>query len=258
MNKKAVWVVLGFCLVMGVSAEIPSITLQSIKGKVEVRIAGTSTWTPASEGEVLSLATTLSTGFDSSVVVVMGKTTLQVKPLTRMTVDKLVEEGGTLKTTTFLRVGSISASVKSAEGVKQDFKVQSPYSTASVRGTKFTYDGLNLNVTEGVVNLVPGRPQREGSSQVNGGSSRGASPSSDFVGAPDLPADPNKLVPVPAGTDAKILVDFQGAPPKTSSSNDLDSLRQSSGQVQTLPTAPTTPPKTATTGGITLTIQIGP
>ena len=258
MDKKAIFALLILILAPGLWAAVPQAVLQSLKGKVEVKMPGTSEWTTASEGQALSVAATLSTGFDSSVVVVMGKTTLQVKPLTRMSIDKLVEEGGTLKTTTFLRVGSVSAAVKSADGVKQDFKVQSPYSTASVRGTEFTFDGLRLKVTEGVVALVPGRPQRELPPSGGRGGSVGSNPANDFAGAPDVAADPTKTVPVPAGNDAKIVVDFQGAPSKTSRSGDLDTLQQSSGQVQTLPTAPTTPPKPVTTGGVTLTIQYGP
>jgi hypothetical protein len=251
MNKRALALILAvWAGSSSLEAAVPSVVLQSLKGKVEVKLPGTTEWVAATEGQILGLSATLSTGFDSSVVVVLGKTTLQVKPLTRMSIDKLAEEGGTLKTTTFLRVGSVAASVKSAEGIKQEFKVQSPYSTASVRGTEFTYDGLHLAVKEGVVAFIPGRPQRE----IPSPDSRG---NTDFVGAPDVPADPSKAVPVAAGKDAKLVVDFQGAPPKTSSSQDLDSLQKSSGQVQNLPQAPTIPKATSTTGSVQLTIVIG-
>ncbi len=259
MNKGTLTVILAVLAgVSTVGAAVPSAVLQSLKGKVEVRLPGTTEWVPATEGQNLGLATTLSTGFDSSAVVVLGKTTLQVKPLTRMSIDKLVEEGGTLKTTTFLRVGSVAASVKSADGVKQEFKVQSPYSTASVRGTEFTYDGIHLDVKEGVVAFIPGRPQRETApSGPNAGPAPESQKNDDFVGAPDVPADPSKTVPVPAGKDAKLVVDYQGAPPKTTNSQDLDSLQKTTGQVQTLPQAPTTPKATSTTGGVELTIVIG-
>ena len=245
----------------GLWAAAPDAILQSLKGKVEVRNPGSQTWQPATEGEVLSIAATLSTGFDSSVVVVMGKSTLQVKPLTRMTIDKLVEEGGTLKTSTFLRVGSVAASVKSADGVKQDFKVQSPYSTASVRGTEFDFDGLNLKVTDGVVSFIPGRPTRDIQPATTSGGKPVTPPESDFAGAPDVTSDTAKAVPVAAGKDAKLVVTFEGAPPQTTSSGDLDQLQQTTGQVQTLPTAPTTPappapPLKATT--LILSIQFGP
>jgi len=131
------------------------VVLKSIKGKVEIKAPGTSTWAAASEGMAIGTLTTISTGFDSSVTIIMDKNTVFVQPLTRMAVDKLVEDKGTVSTNCYLRVGSVKASVKSAEGVKQDFKVQSPYSTASVRGTEFDFDGLKLDVGEGLVSLAP-------------------------------------------------------------------------------------------------------
>ncbi len=83
MNKKATFAFLSLVLgAVSLWAATPQAVLQSLKGKVEVRTSTTSDWTPATEGEVLDIAATLSTGFDSSVLVVMGKTTLQVKPLT--------------------------------------------------------------------------------------------------------------------------------------------------------------------------------
>jgi hypothetical protein len=51
--------------------------------------------------------------------------------------------------------------VKSSKGTPQDFKITSPYSTASVRGTSFTYDGFVLDVNEGRVAFIPGRPKRD-------------------------------------------------------------------------------------------------
>ena len=237
--------------VPGLWAAVPDAVLQSLKGKVEVKIPG-ATWVRATEGQVLSPASTLSTGFDSSVVVVIGKTTLQVKPLTRMTIDKLVEEGGAVKTSTFLRVGSVAASVKSADGVKQDFKVQSPYSTASVRGTDFVYDGFRLKVNEGLVALILGRLERE--SQPSQGPVAGPiDHKEDFVGSPDVTGDPNKAVPVPAGSDASVVIDFKDGGSKTSSSNDLDSLQKNSGQNQGNIQAPNT--QLRTKGGVVVTIQ---
>lgn len=200
------------------NAAVPEVVLQNLKGKVEVRLAGTTAWLPAAEGQLLGLSSTLSTGFDSSAVIVMGKTSVQVHPLTRITIDKLVEEAGTVKTTTFLRVGSLSASVKSADGVKQDFKVQSPYTTASVRGTEFDYDGLHLKVREGVVSFEPGRPTRE--------TPPGSHPeqAADFIGAPAAADDPAKAVAVPAGQSAVLSLGFPGQPPKINSSGDPQSL----------------------------------
>lgn len=326
--KALFFVALMVVFVSGLSAAAPQAVLQSLKGKVEVKAPGTKTWVPATEGQVLSPATTLSTGFDSSVVVVIDKTTIQVKPLTRMTIDKLVEESGTVKTSTFLRVGSVTAEVKSAEGVKQDFKVQSPYSTASVRGTKFDYDGLRLKVKEGLVALILGRSKRdtqpapeaaeatEASAEETPAPEAGAAPEGaaegesteaesteeaategespegdsaegettdgeapeadgpdagvpeaeapaetppaqdeDFVGSPDIQADANEAVPVPAGQDVKVKVDFKNPTeaPRSSGSADKENLSKGAGTGEAPP--PAAPVKVATKGGVTLRIE---
>ncbi len=70
-----------------------------------------------------------------------------------MRLDQLVQQGSTVSTELYLRVGRVRAEVKGAEGLLQDFKVRSPISTAAVRGTAFDFDGVNTNVDNGVVNL---------------------------------------------------------------------------------------------------------
>ena len=263
-----------FTLVPGLWAANPQATLQSLKGKVEVKAPGATTWAPATEGMVLSPSAVLSTGFDSSVVVVLDKTTIQVKPLTRLTIDKLVADAdNTVKTSTFLRVGSVSASVKSADGVKQDFKVQSPYSTASVRGTSFDFDGLKLQVKEGLVAFILGRPQRE-SQPIEAAPEKPAEGTpaadqpaadqpvatpaptppndADFAGSPDVQGD-GKAVPVAAGQKVALKLDFKNAGPGgVSGGNDRKSLDQAAGTGST--TGPASTTKAPTKGSVNLTI----
>jgi len=243
------WVALG----PGAWAAGPQAILQSLKGKVEVKAPGSASWVPATEGQVLSPAATLSTGFDSSVVVVIDKSTIQVKPLTRMTIDRLVVEGGTVKTSTFLRVGNVSASVKSADGVKQDFKVVSPFSTASVRGTQFDFDGQRLVVREGLVALVLGRIPRDQGPSAPGGPP--PSNPSDYIGAPDVAGNLGGGIPVAAGSSAWVVANYAGGQTKATGSDALDTLEKNSGQNQSTPVVPPSPP--ATKGGVTLTIQFG-
>lgn len=293
MKAKAAFVLTALLtMVPGLWAANPQAVLQSLKGKVEVKAPGATAWAPATEGMILSPAAVLSTGFDSSVVVVVDKTTIQVKPLTRLTIDKLVADSdNTIKTSTFLRVGSVSASVKSAEGVKQDFKVQSPYSTASVRGTEFDFDGLKLSVKEGLVAFILGRPVREsqpvevavekpaegqpaGPAATNEptgtpsgepsaapaaveqpGTSGGVTPppanDTDFAGAPDVKGD-GKAVPVAAGQKVALKLDFKNAGPSVTGGNDRKSLDQVSGKGSTEGPGSTT--KAPTKGTVKLTI----
>jgi hypothetical protein len=51
-------------------------------------------------------------------------------------------------------VGKVTAQVKTTAGLKHDFKLRSPVSTAAVRGTEFEYDGWRLSVEEGQVVLI--------------------------------------------------------------------------------------------------------
>jgi len=157
--KRVFIVLITLVLVFQAFAEVTA-TLTDIKGKVEVKPNG-GDWVTAKDGMKINILATISTGFDSTAVVKIDKTSIFVNSLTRMTLDKLMESSGKVNTSVFLRLGSVKASVKSAEGVKQDFKVQSPYSTASVRGTEFEFDGLIVSVTEGIVAVIPGRPTRD-------------------------------------------------------------------------------------------------
>ncbi len=126
--------------------------VQAVSGRVEVMPPGGS-WVAAAPGMKLSLGATVSTSFQSEATLVLGASLLQVRPLTRMRVDQLAQQGNTVSTELYLRVGRVRAEVKGAEGLRQDFKVRSPISTAAVRGTTFDYDGVNTNVDNGVVNL---------------------------------------------------------------------------------------------------------
>jgi hypothetical protein len=144
---------------LALSAETSAI-LKDLKGKVEVKALGQD-WKPAADGMKIDFLTTVSTGFDSTATLMIGKNMVHIDPLTRLTVDKIVEKAGSLSTSLHLRVGNVSAEVKAPAGVTQDFKVTSPYSTASVRGTKFSYNGLKLVVREGRVAFIPGKPARE-------------------------------------------------------------------------------------------------
>ena len=126
--------------------------VQAVTGRVEVMQPG-GAWVAAAPGMRLSLGATVSTSFQSEATVALGASVLHVRPLTRMRLDQLAQQGNTVSTELYLRVGRVRAEVKGAEGLLQDFKVRSPISTAAVRGTAFDYDGVNTDVEDGVVNL---------------------------------------------------------------------------------------------------------
>jgi hypothetical protein len=124
----------------------------SASGKVEYKAEGAA-WTAANKGTEIPLGSTISTGFNSNAVIEMGSSTLEVKPLTRMRLDKLAEQDGVVSTDLFLRVGRVKAEVKAIEGLQHNFTLKSPVTTASVRGTGFDFDSVNLRVRNGVVKM---------------------------------------------------------------------------------------------------------
>ncbi len=157
--KKLLCVLLCVFTVVSAFAEV-TVVLKDLRGKVEVKPLGKN-WVPASEGMKVDMLATISTGFDSSVTLVIDKNQVRLEPLTRLTVDKILEKAGSLSTSLHLRVGNVSANVKSSAGVSQTFKVTSPQSTASVRGTAFDFDGLVVIVREGIVQVIVGKPKRD-------------------------------------------------------------------------------------------------
>jgi hypothetical protein len=190
--------------------------IRDLSGTVEVKAPGAATWNPARQGQELQRNTLVSTGFKSSVVIVLGNSTLTVQPLTRLSLEELIQIGTTEKVNVHLRIGRIRADVKPPVGGATEFTVRSPSATASVRGTIFDFDGIRLSVDEGRVHVTGG--DRSGTYVGTGGrvlmdieSGRTASAAETAKEAlvPALPAgitsvpDPEIVVDVPSSGDIK-------------------------------------------------------
>ncbi len=151
MKRIIVGSLLAFMLAVPVFAE-PLAIVKELTGKVEVKpLLGD--WEAATLGMEMPQGASISTGFGSHALLELGDSSLLVKPLTRMKLEELLQQGDLQKTSLYLRVGRVKATVKTAEGLKQEFKVKSPLSTASVRGTEFSFDGMSLVVDSGLVML---------------------------------------------------------------------------------------------------------
>jgi len=122
-------------------------------GKAEVKPAGGG-WKPVTVNMVVPAGATVSTGFNSRMVLTLGATKINVAPLTRMILEELVMKEQTQATTVNLKVGKVNVDVKSSSGERSDFKLKGPVSTAAVRGTRFDYDGYELVVQEGIVQFA--------------------------------------------------------------------------------------------------------
>jgi len=140
--------------VVAVSLSAEEAIIKSIKGKVEYSNDG-QTWLPAEPSQVLKKGDYISTSFKSSAVVVVNDSVINVKALTRMTLDELTSTANGPQTELYLVSGKVQVEVKpSANNEVTTFKVKSAMATASVRGTGFEFDGENLLVNHGSVQLM--------------------------------------------------------------------------------------------------------
>jgi hypothetical protein len=135
-------------------AQSPRAVIRELRGTVETRAPGSAEWRTAAAGEELEGETMVSTGFKSAAVIALGDSLVQVRPLTRLSLGELAAAAGTEKVEIRLRAGRIRADVKApAAGGRTEFTVRSPVATASVRGTVFDFDTVNLRVGEGTVSF---------------------------------------------------------------------------------------------------------
>lgn len=166
-----------------IATALPVLALEarvsSVQGKVEIRTDSTAPWIAAAEGMRLPLGATISTGFNSQAELVVGPATLQVRALSRMRLDELMEREGVVQSDLHLQVGRVRADVRSAEGLRSEFRLSSPIATAAVRGTSFEFDGTTVQVDQGSVRLA---------NQYNEGVPVGAGESSGSTG--DEPPPP--------------------------------------------------------------------
>jgi hypothetical protein len=171
MNRLATILILLFLAGGALSAQSTAV-IKELSGKVELQ-APQADWVPARVGMTVSRGTTISTGFNSRALLDLGSSVLNVRPLTRLRLEELLEREGTVQTELYLRVGKVRAEVKSIAGTEQNFTLRSPVSTAAVRGTKFEYNGFDVLVTEGNVVYLTLLGQGRSYSSGEGGGSDG-------------------------------------------------------------------------------------
>lgn len=134
-------------------AQSPRAVIRSLQGTVEIKAPGSPVWQAAVPGQELERETLVSTGFKSGALIDIGGSVLQVQPLTRLSLRDIQAAANTDKIDIQLRAGRIRADVKPPVDGKVEFTVRSPIATASVRGTIFDFDTVNLRVAEGTVSF---------------------------------------------------------------------------------------------------------
>ncbi|MFP3042639.1 FecR domain-containing protein [Treponema primitia] len=154
MKNTTLAVILSFCFSSSlVSAQETTAIIRELMGTVEVKASGTADWTAARQGMPLVKAASISTGIKSTAVIALGNSIITVRPLTRLSLEELTRNQDTEKVEIYIHSGRIRTEVTPPSGGKTDFTVRSPVATASVRGTSFDFDGENLSVASGRVNL---------------------------------------------------------------------------------------------------------
>ena len=145
----------GMILTAGLAAQQqPEARVVSSSGRVEMRESAAGAWSAVEKGMRLPLGATISTGFGSTAELEIGPATLEVRQLSRLTLEELIEREGLVESDLFLQVGRVRANVRTTEGRQSEFRMRSPVATAAVRGTSFEFDGVNLQVQTGSVRLA--------------------------------------------------------------------------------------------------------
>ena len=133
------------------SADVP--TVKQIQGKVEIKNSQ-SGWVKAEKGMKVSPGSLISTGFKSDAVIELDNSEIYIKQLTRMSIENLSRKQNTVNTKLNLQLGRIKADVKSSKGLKHDFTVRTPVSTAAVRGTIFNSGLRKIIVDNGRISYT--------------------------------------------------------------------------------------------------------
>jgi hypothetical protein len=148
---KTVLVTMVMALALGTGVYAQKAVFESVQGTVEIKMPGASAWEAAAAGRELDRETLVSTGFRSEARIKVGNSVLLVRPLTRLSFGEIQAGGGQVDLR--LRSGRLHVDVKPPAEGTVDFTVRGPSVTASVRGTVFEFDTVNLQVEEGTVHF---------------------------------------------------------------------------------------------------------
>jgi hypothetical protein len=151
MKKTILAVILAGISGLGMSVFAQNGVIKDLTGTVELKPAGTAAFAPATAGEQVKADTVISTGFKSTALLEVGSAVIAVRPLTRLTLTEITASQGLETININLQAGRVRVDVNPPAGKKAALSISSPTATASVRGTSFFFDTMNLSVREGTV-----------------------------------------------------------------------------------------------------------
>ena len=159
MKKIVLFIFSIFCSASFLFAAGFSAQVVSYSGKAEVLSGGT--WKSLSVGDNLTNGDVIQTGFKSYITLKIKESTVNVEPLTRVTVENLSENSKKDNVRLFVNAGGVSSNVKK-DGIKKvGFTVRTPVATASVRGTEFSvqnnFDSSKVETKRGSVAVWNGK-----------------------------------------------------------------------------------------------------
>ena len=126
-------------------------TIKELSGTVELKKTGSAVWENAVRGQAIEIDSVISTGFKSNALISIGNSTISVRPLTRLSIKELRASQNTETINVGLQAGRVRLDVNPPAGSRVNASVQTPTTTASVRGTIFEVDVFSLWVIEGSV-----------------------------------------------------------------------------------------------------------
>lgn len=145
--------IIGFFTLFSVCAVPMDALVVSAKGKTEIQ--KDQVWQALKVGDRVSKGAVIQTGFNSELILKIKESTVQVAPMSRVTVEQLSSTENKDSTKLFLDTGSLKSNVKKTADKRVGFTVRSPVATASVRGTTLEvsngFDSTTVSVTDGTV-----------------------------------------------------------------------------------------------------------
>jgi hypothetical protein len=133
--------------------------VDDIRGDVYVR-SSSGIWRTVAAGDTIYADERIVTGSNARVLLSIGPDTVRLSGYTNVKLES-IRGSESEETRVEIAAGSLRAKVRTAgpERNRDRFTVQSPLATASVRGTDFDFNGVELMVYEGDVSLLNGLGQ---------------------------------------------------------------------------------------------------
>ena len=128
--------------------------ITEVSGTVELKHPEDSDFVPAKDGDIVSMDTVISTGFNSSAVVTIGSALITVRPVTLLSLTEIQSTAGQETLNMNLQAGRVRLDLNPSPGTRAVMSVISPNATTSVRGASFEFDGHNIRVLEGQVSVT--------------------------------------------------------------------------------------------------------